>query len=255
MIVDTHAHLNIEDFNEDLDEVLKRAREADVKRVIVIGMDETSNTRALKLAKAHDMLYASAGIHPGYIEGQKTSSLERFYAEERVVAVGECGIDLHWRQDNLDDQIRVFKEQIELSMKHRLPLIIHTRDSFAETYEVLKPYQGRVTGVFHCFSSTLEDARRAIDLGFLIGIDGPVTYPKSFELERILKAIDLKHILVETDSPFLAPQEKRGKRNEPAYTEYIVQRIAQIKAIKPSYVADQTTKNAYQLFQIGGKNT
>lgn len=255
MIVDTHAHLNIEDFDQDLDEVLERSVKAGVKRVIVIGMDEASNTRALELAKTHDMIYASAGIHPGYIEGQNTASLERFYSEDKVVAVGECGIDLHWRQDNLVDQKRVFKEQIELSVRHRLPLVIHTRDSFEETYDVLKPYRGLVTGVFHCFSSTLEDAQRAIDLGFLIGIDGPVTYPKSFELERILKKIDLKHILVETDSPFLAPQKRRGKRNEPAYTEYIVEKIASIKGIKASYVADQTTKNAYQLFQIGGKNT
>ncbi|MFP4178402.1 MAG: TatD family hydrolase [Acholeplasmataceae bacterium] len=255
MIIDTHAHLNIEDFDQDLDDVLERARRAGVKRVIVIGMDEASNARALELAQSYDMLYASAGIHPGYIEGQDTSSLERFYSEKSVVAVGECGIDLHWRQDNLEEQKRVFKAQIELAIEHHLPLIIHTRDSFAEAYAVLKPYQGRVTGVFHCFQSTLEDAERAIDLGFLIGIDGPVTYPKSSELERILKAIDLKHILVETDSPFLAPQEKRGKRNEPAYLEHIVERIAHIKSIKPSYVADQTTKNAYQLFQLGGKNT
>lgn len=252
MIVDTHAHLNTEEYQNDMNDVLKRARINHVNQIIVIGMDETSNELAIRLAEKHEMLYATVGVHPGYVDNQTTDHLEALLTHKKVVAVGECGIDLHWRQDNYDLQKSIFLEQIELAKRFKLPLVIHTRSSFDEAYQCLLPSKGKVTGVFHCFSSNLEDAKRAIELGFYIGIDGPITFKKAEELVRIVEQIDLKHILVETDSPYLAPLPFRGKRNEPAYTKYVVEKIAQIKNISVEEVMKQTTENAKVLFKLGG---
>lgn len=252
MIVDTHAHLNMEDYAEDLEQVLVNAKKNKVEKIIVIGMDEPSNHKAIKLADAHEMLYATVGVHPGYVDESTTNHLESLIQEKKVVAIGECGLDLYWRQDNYELQKKVFIEHIELAAKHHLPLVIHTRSSFEEAYQCLLPYRGKVTGVFHCFSSNLYDAKRAIGLGFYIGIDGPVTFKKATELLEIVTHIDLKHILVETDSPYLAPMPYRGKRNEPAYTKFVVDKIAEIKGVTPEAVMKQTTRNAHELFNLGG---
>ena len=252
MIVDTHAHLNVEDYNQDIEKVINNARENQVKKIIVIGMDEVSNEKAIQLARDHEMLFATVGVHPGYVDNHTTDHLESLLSEKKVVAIGECGIDLHWRQDNYDIQKQVFLEQIELAKRFHLPLVIHTRSSFEEAYQCLLPSKGKVTGVFHCFSSDLDDAKRAIELGFYIGIVGPITFKKAEELVDIVTNIDLKYILVETDSPYLAPMPFRGKRNEPAYTKYVVEKIAEIKGLTFEEVMNQTTINAHNLFNLGG---
>ena len=254
MIVDTHAHLNTEDYQEDLEDVLIRSKMNDVNQIIVIGMDEETNLKAIELAEEHDMLFATVGVHPGYVDNQTTDHLESLLKNNKVVAIGECGIDLHWRQDNYELQRSIFIEQIELAKRFKLPLVIHTRSSFEEAYQCLVSSKGKVTGVFHCFSSNLKDAKRAIDLGFYIGIDGPITFKKAEDLVDIVQNIDLKHILVETDSPYLAPMPYRGKRNEPAHTKYVVEKIAEIKKISVEEVMKQTTENAYNLFNLGGKS-
>ena len=254
MIVDTHAHLNTEDYQEDLEDVLIRSKMNDVNQIIVIGMDEETNLKAIELAEEHDMLFATVGVHPGYVDNQTTDHLESLLNKKKVVAIGECGIDLHWRQDNYELQRSIFIEQIELAKRFKLPLVIHTRSSFEEAYQCLVSSKGKVTGVFHCFSSNLKDAKRAIDLGFYIGIDGPITFKKAEDLVEIVQNIDLKHILVETDSPYLAPMPYRGKRNEPAHTKYVVEKIAEIKKISVEEVMKQTTENAYNLFNLGGKS-
>lgn len=252
MIIDTHAHLNTEEYQDDITDVLKRAKINHVNQIVVIGMDEASNELAIRLANEHEMLYATVGVHPGYVDHETTDHLESLITKKKVVAIGECGIDLHWRQDNYDLQRSIFLEQIELAKRFKLPLVIHTRSSFEEAYQCLLPSKGKVTGVFHCFSSNLADAKRAIDLGFYIGIDGPITFKKAEELVEIVKNVDLKHILVETDSPYLAPMPFRGKRNEPAYTKYVVEKIAEIKEISVEEVMNQTTENAKALFKLGG---
>ncbi len=252
MIIDTHAHLNTEEYKDDIKEVLKRAKMNHVNQIVVIGMDEASNELAIRLADEHEMLYATVGVHPGYVDHETTDHLESLVTKKKVVAIGECGIDLHWRQDNYDLQRSIFLEQIELAKRFNLPLVIHTRSSFEEAYQCLLPSKGKVTGVFHCFSSNLEDAKRAIELGFYIGIDGPITFRKAEELVQIVENINLKHILVETDSPYLAPMPFRGKRNEPTYTKYVVEKIAEIKKISVEEVMKQTTENARGLFKLGG---
>ncbi len=252
MIIDTHAHLNMDEFNDDLDQVLERAFEQGVKGILVIGMDEPSNLKAIRLAKAHDMLYATAGVHPGFVDHATTDHLKALLSENKVVAIGECGLDFYWQTDNKDIQIKVFKEQIELAAQTGLPLVIHTRNSFQEAYDCLLPYQGKVTGVFHCFSSDVTDAKKAIDLGFKIGLDGPVTYKNSQILQKLIQEIDLSHLLVETDSPYMTPVPYRGKRNEPSYVTHVVKKIAEIKAMTVHEVATVTTQNAIDLFKLGG---
>lgn len=252
MIIDTHAHLNTSDYNQDLGEVLERAISHDVTQIIVIGTDEVSNHIAIDLANTHEMLYATVGVHPEYADTATTDHLEGLLKNRKVVAIGECGIDLYWKKENLEQQKKIFIEQIELAKKTKLPLVIHTRSSFEESMECLLPYQGEITGVFHCFSSNLSDARRAIELGFYIGIDGPVTFKKAVDLIEIVKEIDLKYLLVETDSPYLAPMPYRGKRNEPGYVRFVVDKIAEIKGITVDEVKHQTSNNASELFHLGG---
>lgn len=253
MIIDTHAHLNMAQFDLDIKDVLNRASEADVKKVVVIGMDHMSNQKAINIARKSPDLYATAGIHPAHVDDdQDIDAVEALLKDPKVVAVGECGIDLYWRQDNLELQKSVFQAQIDLSIKYQLPLVIHNREAFDVIYEMLLPYKGKVKGVFHCFSSHVEDAKKAIDLGFYIGIDGPVTFKNAADIKEIVSEIDLKHMLVETDSPFLAPKPFRGKRNEPAYLKYVVDHMATIKGVSVEKIKEVTSHNAITLFNLGG---
>lgn len=253
MIVDTHLHLNTEDYKDDLDQVIKNANDQGVEKLIVIGMDHKTSKKAIEVAETYDGVYASVGLHPGYVdEGDDSAFIHKYINHPKVVAIGETGLDFYWTKDNMELQIKRFKEQIELSIRYDLPLVIHTRNSFQEAYELLKPFKGKAFGVFHCFSSNLEDAKKAIELGFYIGIDGPITFKNPKDLLSIVKEIDLKHILLETDSPYLAPSPFRGKRNEPKYLVEVVKKIAEIKNLTVEDVQKITTRNAHQLFNIGG---
>src|SRR5690554_2353251 len=182
MIVDTHLHLNTEDYDNDLNDVIKDAYTKGVEKLIVIGMDKTSSEKALEIAHTHEGVYATIGLHPGYVDEGNTDFIENMLKDSKVVGIGETGLDLYWQQDNLKVQQKSFLKHIELSIKHQMPLVIHTRNSFKEAYDMLLPYKGKVFGVFHCFSSDLEDAKKAIDLGFYIGIDGPITFKNPKDL-------------------------------------------------------------------------
>lgn len=255
-MIDTHAHLNVENFNHKIHETLDFALKQGVSKIIVIGMDQVSNQKAIDLAQKHPPLYASVGFHPGYLDQELDYVLlEKQLKEDKVVALGECGIDLYWRKDNLEYQKDVFLNQIKLASKTKKPIIIHTRDSFDQTYDVLKPFKNQVTGVFHCFSSTLADAIKVIDLGFYIGIDGPITYKKNTELVELVKAIDIKHILIETDSPYMAPVPYRGKENQPGYVLEVAKKIAEIKNMTVDEVIKVTTQNASKLFNLEGESS
>lgn len=251
-MIDTHAHLNVSDYDHDLDDVILRAINSHVKAVIVIGMDEKSNHRAIEIAEKYPMCYASVGVHPGYVEHSDTKHIRALLKHKKVVAIGECGLDFYWTKDNIKEQEDVFKKQIEISIDTNYPLIIHTRNSFSEAYQLLEPYKGKVKGVFHCFSSTIEDAKKAINLGFYIGIDGPLTYKKALDTVELVKEIGLEHILIETDSPYLSPMPFRGKRNEPSYVRFVADKIAEIKGITTEEVVKQTSINAHMLFNLGG---
>lgn len=248
-MIDTHAHLNIEAFEDEIEDVINRAKRASVDKIIVVGMYEEANQKALRLTKQYHNLYASVGLHPSYVdEGIDFSLLEAQLQDEKVVALGEIGIDLYWVKDNLDKQIRYFKKQIELAIKHKLPIIVHSRNSSSEIYEVLKEYQGRITGVMHCFSDDMSWANQFLNLGFYIGIGGVVTFKNAKEVKEVAKNVPLERLLVETDSPYLAPTPHRGKKNEPAYTAYVLEAIAQLRQMTKEDLNDITTKNAKRLF-------
>lgn len=249
-MIDTHCHINDEAFLSDIDQVIKDAFYKGVKPIVVIGFDDTTNKRAIELVNQYEGLYATVGIHPSDAHDGQVSSIEPLLSHPKVVAVGECGLDFYWQDDNKEEQIDVFKKQIELSIKYNLPLVIHTRNSFKEAYECLLPYKGQAQGVFHCFSSHLEDALKAIDLGFFVGLDGPVTFKNGKDAIEIAKHIPLEWLVVETDSPYLAPTPYRGKRNEPQYLTYIVETIAHLRGISVDEVIKQTTANAKKLYHI-----
>jgi TatD DNase family protein len=251
-MIDTHAHLNTAEFEKDLDECISRAKEHQLEHIIVIGMDKDSNHRAIEIAEKYDFIYASVGVHPGYVDQGNTDHLKDLLQHKKVVAIGECGLDFYWTKENIEKQKEIFLNQIKLAIKTNYPLIIHTRNSFTEAYDMIKPYQGKVKGVFHCFSSNVSDAKKAIDLGFYVGIDGPVTYKKAQDLVELVSEIDLKYILIETDSPYLSPVPFRGKRNEPSYVRFVAEKIAEIKGISTEEVIKQTSLNAKLLFNIGG---
>lgn len=249
-MIDTHCHINMAEFDNDIEQVIQDAFDQDVKPIIVIGINSDSNKKAIELSKTYEGLYATVGIHPSEADQNSVSSLLTLLDDPKVIAIGECGLDFYWRDDNKEIQKKVFIEQIELSIKYNLPLVIHTRHSFDEAYECLLPYRGQAKGVFHCFSSDLKDALKAIDLGFYIGLDGPVTFKNGKDAIDIATHVPLERLLVETDSPYLAPMPFRGKRNEPQYLPYIVEAIALHRMIPVADVIKQTTANARKLFSI-----
>lgn len=250
MIIDTHCHLNTQIFDVDRLDVLLRAKNLGVDRIIVVGMDVYHNKKTIELINEHDCLFGAIGIHPCDVEKNDFESIIELLNHKKVVAIGETGIDLYWDKTNFDKQKAFFIKHIKISIKYNLPLIIHTRESFNETYEILKPYKGRVRGVFHAFSSTLADALKVIELGFYIGIGGVITFPKALELKSIVDSIDLSHILLETDAPYLTPVPFRGKRNEPGYTKYVCDMVASIKHLDIEEVAKVTSNNAKKLFGL-----
>lgn len=247
MIIDTHAHLNIDEFQDELDQVLSRAKDNDVQKIIVIGMNQKANLKGIELSKNND-IYATVGVHPADVnEGLDIELLRNQLNNPKVVAIGEIGIDLYWVKDNLSLQIDIFKKQLNLAIELDYPVVIHMRDSANEIYDILKDYP-TLRGVMHCFSGDLTSAKKFIDLGLYIGIGGPVTFKNNHLAKEVAKSIPFDRLLVETDSPYLAPVPHRGKRNEPAYTRLVVEEIAKLRDTSYENVSKQTTENASRLF-------
>lgn len=261
MLVDTHAHLEFDDYKDDLHEVLKRAKDSGVEKIITLGVDIERAKKAINLAKAHDELFAAIGIHP-----TDTSNLdldatvnaldEMLSGGNKVVAVGETGIDFYrTKSENLEKekeiQVAFFKAHIELAKKYELPVIIHLRGvgAFECAMEVVSEY-APLKGVVHCFSEGVEEARQCIEKGLHISFTGIITFKKSEVMQQVAKEIPLEKIMVETDAPYLAPDPYRGKRNEPAYVLEVAEKIAELRGISFEEVAKQTTKNAHDVFGL-----
>lgn len=257
-MIDSHTHLSDELFDEDLEAAVARAMEAGIDRFILPATSDDTHDKIFSLAARYpNVMYPTIGLHPTDINGNEEyrKHLERVAEIASnpplpIVAIGEIGIDLHWDKDFLSEQQEGFKYQIELAIKHNLPIIIHSRDAWDETFEVLEPYKGRVRGVFHSFSGTEREVERIEALGgFYYGINGTVTYKKSVIPEALL-SIPLDKILLETDSPYLPPVPYRGKRNESSYIPFIANKIAEVKGITTSKLADFTTRNTELLFGL-----
>jgi TatD DNase family protein len=255
MLIDTHAHLEMREFNDDRDEVIKRAREAGVEYIVTIGTTLESSRDAVMLADKYDFIYAAIGIHPHEVKDilHPTYDILRHFAQhKKVVAYGEIGLDYHYEHSPRIDQKRKFRDMLREARMLELPVIVHDRDAHEDTLQILsEEWSPELGGVLHCFSGDIAMARRVIEMGFSISIAGPVTFPKAEALREVVRQIPIEHLLIETDSPYLAPQPMRGKRNEPAFVRSTAEAIAKIKGLSFDDVARITSFNAMQLFGIG----
>jgi len=257
MLIDSHAHLELDEFDKDLEDVINRARGEGLEAIIVVGINLDDSRQAVELASQYDMLFAAVGVHPHdvkKIQAKTYDGMAELAREKKVVAYGEIGLDFFRNRSPKDIQIRRFGEQLELAQTLNLPVIIHDREAHKETAAMLKSWKGERRGVVHCFSGDYVMAKQCLDFGFYISIPATVTYPKAEELRDIVKKIPLNRILVETDCPFLPPQAYRGKRNEPAYVSHVARKIAAIKNVAVGDVELQTTNNARHLFSLHGDN-
>ena len=253
MLYDTHAHLNDEAFAEDLEEVVARAREAGVNRLNVVGYDAESSRKAVALAERFEEIYAVVGIHPSDgqdYNGDFEEQLLRWGDHPKVVAVGEIGLDYHYPDTNRELQHEVFRRQLRVGRRLNLPVVIHSRDAFEDTLRILREECGEDThkGVFHCFSGSWEQAQVCLKLGYYLGFDGPLTFKNSRKLPQIVAAMMGERLLIETDCPYLAPEPKRGRRNEPSYVRHIAARVAAIRGISPAEAETMSWENAMRLF-------
>lgn len=253
-MIDSHSHIYSEEFDEDRAEVIERAISGGVSKIILPNIDAASLQRMLKTeAEYSDCCYAAIGLHPTSVDENFNSELELVKNElERrdYVAIGEIGIDLYWDKKFLNEQITVFRRQLEWALEYNLPVIIHVRDSFNETMKVLNEFAGKgLTGVFHSFTGNIDDAVEIINFGgFYMGINGIVTF-KNSGLSGVVEHIGIDHLLLETDSPYLTPSPYRGKRNESAYLGLICKKIADIFGKSEKEIDDITTRNVYNLFK------
>lgn len=253
-IFDTHTHLNVENFIGKEDEELALAKEMGVTAHNVVGFDKETIEGALALANKYPEVYATIGWHPTEA-GSYTKDIEEMIIanleNEKVIALGEIGLDYHWMEDPKEVQIEVFKRQIQLSKDYNVPFVVHTRDALEDTYQVIKEVGvGPCGGIMHSYSGSLDMAQKFIELGMLISFSGVVTFKKATDIQEAAQAIPLDKMLVETDAPYLAPVPKRGRENHTAYTRYVVDKIAQLRGLTSEEVAAVTTANAKRIFNI-----
>ena len=229
MAIDTHAHLFDDAFNLDREEVINRIIESNINKVVIVGFSKETNLKALELASKYAFMYPIMGYHPSEaneIDDMDLVLLEQQINENKIYAIGECGLDYYWVKDNKEKQKWLFKKQIELSIKHDLPLVIHCRDAISDTYELLKEYKGKVRFVMHCYSGSLEMAKEFVKLGGYISLGGPVTFKNAVTPKEVATGIPLDRLMVETDCPYLAPHPYRGKRNETSYVKLVIECIS-----------------------------
>ncbi len=251
MLIDSHAHLELSEFDGDREDVIERARASGVECIVTVGINLEDSRNAVALAERYDNIYASVGVHPHdakSINETTYDSLRKLSKSDRVVAYGEIGLDFFRNRSPRDIQIKRFGEQLELADELNLPVIIHDREAHREIVEMLKGWKGHSGGVIHCFSGDYDMARKCLDMGFYISIPGTITYKKSETLRGVVRRVPIDRLLVETDCPFLSPEPKRGKRNEPANVVYTARRIAQIKGLPFEDVARITSENTRNVF-------
>jgi TatD DNase family protein len=284
MLIDTHAHLDFPDFGNDLDDVLRRARDAGITRIITIGTSLQSSRRAIDLAEKHPAVFAAIGVHPSYVEQAEDdviTPLRELAKNPRVVAIGETGLDYHRlpseevskeeqvqvmsalrteTDEEIEAQIRdgaykskqasLFQQQLDLAVELGLNVVIHQRDAWEDTLKIMRPYTGKLRGVFHCFGGSLDQANEVLDLDHLVSFTGIVTFKNGAAVRDVAAQIPLWKFMLETDCPYLAPVPFRGKRSEPAHTRIIAEAIAAARDISFEELAEATTETAEKFFQF-----
>lgn len=251
-LIDTHTHLYVEEFKEDIESVIERALAEGVEKFYLPAIDSSEMEALLDLEKKFpDKMFAMAGLHPCSVKEnfkEELKKIEQQLSEREFAAIGETGLDFYWDKTFSKQQYESLHIHAEWAIEYKKPLVIHTRNAMQETIDFVKEYNGKnLFGIFHCFSGTLENAEEIIDAGFLLGIGGVLTF-KNSGLAEVIKDTDLKYLVLETDSPYLAPVPFRGKRNESSYLKYIVEKLAAIKNISTEETALQTTENAERVF-------
>jgi TatD DNase family protein len=254
VLIDTHAHLDMKDFKDDLEDVLERALNGGISHIITVGIDIPSSLKALELANRYDFISSSIGYHPHNADDIDSKGLEelgRLALEPKVVAWGEIGLDFFRRHSHPKRQIEAFEQQLEMASRFHLPVIVHDRDAHDEIFAILSKKENEgLRGVIHCFSGDYDLAMALINVGYYISIPGTVTYAKAVNVQDVASRIPIDRLLVETDAPFLAPVPKRGKRNEPLFVNHTARKIAQLRGIDFEEFCLKTSENAKRLFGL-----
>ena len=254
IITDTHTHLYSEAFDDDRHEMIQRAIDANVTRFFIPAIDSTYTESMLQLeADFPENIHLMMGLHPTHVKEnykEELAHVEEMLAKRKFVAIGEIGIDLYWDKTTLGIQQKAFRHQIKLAKKYKLPIVIHCRDAFNEIFEILEEEKDdELFGIFHCFTGNLEQAHQAISYNMKLGIGGVVTF-KNGKIDQFINQIDLKHIVLETDSPYLAPKPYRGKRNESSYIIKVLEKLSDVYQVSEEKVAAITTENSKQIFSL-----
>lgn len=249
MFVDTHCHI-YDEYYDDIEKVLKKIKDNNIGKIINNGCDAKSNIEVLKKVSSYDFMYGALGIHPESVLDYKKKDIdfiEKHLNDEKIVAIGEIGLDYHYGKENKEAQISLFEEQLKLAEKYNKPVIIHSRDATLDTIETIKKY--KVRGVIHSFSGSLETANIYLKLGFLLGVNGVITF-KNCNLKDVIKEIPLEKIVLETDSPYLTPVPFRGERNDSSHINEIAEFVASLKGVSMEHLANITNENIHQVFDI-----
>ena len=261
MFIDTHAHLEFEDYVSDLDQVILRAKESQVEKIVTLGVDIDRARQAISIAETFEDVYAAIGIHPDDVKNTNIPEAITLFdtlitSHSKIIAIGETGIDYYRtsaenRAHEMEIQEKAFRAHIELAQKHSLPVIIHLRGdgAYAHAIQIIKDY-APLPGVVHCFSEGVEEAYECINLGLLISFTGIVTFKNAKTMQEVARKIPLDKMMIETDSPYLAPDPFRGKRNEPSYVVHVAEKIAELRNISVEEVAHATTQNAKRFFSL-----
>lgn len=256
MLFDTHVHLNDISY-ENYKDIIQNALDNDVTKMVVIGFDLESSIKAVKIAKEYSFIYAAIGIHPS--EANKEYEKDLVELEnlicEKVVAIGEIGLDYHYDGVIKDNQSDLFIKQLKIAKKHNLPVIIHSRDACKDTIDILKEYKDCYKkGIMHCYAYSYEVAKELMQYGFMFAFGGVVTYKNANSVKEVVSKLDMQYILLETDAPYLSPTPHRGKRNEPAYIKHVAEEIAKIKGLSVKQVEDETFNNSCDILDVSREN-
>ena len=253
MIIDTHAHYDDEQFDSDREELLKKMQDGGIGLIVNAGSTIESWARIQRLTEEYPFLYGAIGIHPdevGSLDEDKMAEMERLLDLEKIVAVGEIGLDYYWDKENHDTQKKWFIRQLELARKKDMPVIIHSREAAADTFDIMREHASGMKAVIHCYSYSPEMAREYVKMGYYIGVGGVVTFKNAKKLKEVVEEIPLTSVVLETDCPYLAPEPYRGKRNCSLYLPYVAEKIAQIKGVSVEEVVRQTEKNSRILYNL-----
>lgn len=249
--IDTHTHIYLPEFHDDREAMMQRAIEANVKISILPAIDSSTHNTMLNVESTYENCYAMIGLHPCSVNQDYEKELdiiEKHLKQRGFIAIGEIGLDFYWDKTFTEEQYRAFHKQIEVAIQYNLPIVIHSRNAIDECIDVVKEHPG-VTGVFHCFSGNEEQAKKIIDLDFMLGIGGVVTF-KNAGLDKVIERIGLSNVILETDAPYLAPVPYRGKRNEPAYVKLVAEKLSSLCNVSIEEIAELTTENAKKLFKL-----